>query len=122
MNEARQRLLTWLDNGAPGHTFDMTVGIQQTDCGTACCIAGFVALSKDPSLLPEEGDEGNWSDIREIALAELELPGETRFWSAGHPLFSSALAPQNCSPERAARAVRYAFSSPYHENPWSATD
>lgn len=55
--DGRQRLegvAKWLESGAPhiskdGEiTFDLSVGVQKTECGTACCIAGAVCQFNQP--------------------------------------------------------------------------
>jgi hypothetical protein len=132
-------LLKWLEAGAPHFVFNMKEDlttyyveyldhplVQQVDakglgaCGTMCCIAGFAA--QKAGVKPSE--IGQWTTVREAALEYLGLPevsSPSGFrvdnWY-GHPLFSSVLAPKDCTPAQAAQAVRATIANPHDPNPW----
>jgi len=56
----------WLLAGAPGYNFDMSVIYDHTDCGTTCCIGGYIAKALDPSF---DGFDALW-----VAENLLDLP------------------------------------------------
>lgn len=124
----RDQLLAWLDAGAPEGSpqFRMDWGLgeitepgsgSELNCGTVCCIAGFVALHA--GLAPWENQSAPWEDIELRALNLLGLPHIQDH--LGHPLFDPSLAPYDCAPAQAAIAARFAFANPEHPDPWEAT-
>ena len=107
----RDKLLAWLDAGCPHYQFDMTWGlaiITEPECGTVCCIAGYVAE-------PDTNTSSDWELIQQLALDALGLP-EISY------SFDPELAPVSCKPAQAAIAARFAFANPHHPNPWEALD
>lgn len=114
------QLAEWLEDGAPHIVFSMSYGILPIEdldgdypefeierdekglgpCGTVCCIAGYAAKK----LGDVTSTDDHWPEIRDSALEVLGLPDDQDFF--GHDLFNPHLAPRNCTPQRAAQAVR----------------
>jgi hypothetical protein len=130
------QLAIWLEAGAPHIIFNMREGIDVDpyeripeiikdqvgvgECGTTCCIAGYaVSLEKNQfSLHPIHGNGPAWCDVRDDALRILGLPLQKDHGGMGHALFDFRLAPKDCTPQQAARAVRRMISNPRTRNPW----
>lgn len=81
------------------------------DCGTICCIAGaasLMSLTPDGSFPPmpvqEENMYNNWFMTRNMAMKWLDVHDNDDWY--GNELFSSELAPENCTPAQAAQAVQ----------------
>lgn len=136
-----EKLLSWLDAGAPHFVFDMDHGLDYVEqvrdieallaysnqrdkaaCGTVCCIAGaaqLMSLAPEGELFPSPEDQqrlvdyADWTNTRDLALAWLGLPSNND--PLGHDLFSFALAPNNCTPQQAAAAVRRVMAG---QEPW----
>ena len=128
--EKLEELRDWLNDGAPEVVFDMRQSIDTVfaafdyyagegekiefikvqrdkkglgDCGTVCCIAGFV--ESQVAKREERAPKDHWGSIAYSALNELGLEA-TYDYHFKHPLFSSKLAPDLCTPQEAARAVQ----------------
>jgi hypothetical protein len=117
-----QRLLNWLDAGAPHALFDMSLGfctVEDYDledvhnqietkglgeCGTVCCIAGMAAAMANDGINPSSQ---MWETIQHEAQMFLDLPSPT--------LFNHRLAPKNCTAQQAAQALRNVMKG---ETPW----
>lgn len=112
-----ERLAEWLEAGAPHALFDMQYGYvsntsdpdlfenlvpdSEPECGTVCCIAGAAFMLEGRTLTLRED---NWEPVRDEALKILGLPNRGTYM--GHELFDPSLAPQECRPQDAAKAVR----------------
>lgn len=139
--EALEKLAEWLEAGAPELVFNMDYGIVSEDgldleemlvetgqtglggCGSVCCIAGaayLMSIAPEGSMFPDlntqiQFQEEYWHIIAGGALTFLGLPpGRDDFFH--HDLFSSDLAPYNCTPKQAAVAVRRVIAG---KEPWS---
>lgn len=125
-------LANWLDDGAPHVVFDMDIPNELIgdaaiyrdpetieryeieakqknlgDCGTVCCIAGYAV-----HLAGEAGEkDSSWDDVQSKALSILGLTTD----GEDHPLFNPLLAPENCTPQEAAVAVRNVMEG---KHPW----
>lgn len=115
-----QKTLDWLDAGAPHVIFDMKVSVMPTErartmnyisqeklnekpeCGTACCIAGYIVQSEHPWVVR---NNHNWDFVQEEALALLNLP-ERENTDTNLPIFDPDFAPTDATPADAARAMR----------------
>ncbi len=135
------KLLEWLDAGAPHAVFDITVGSACVieykdddghfmdpfvehqvktkgigDCGTVCCIAGAAAALKLGDIsTPVQGIE--FTGIANLALDFLGLEKQSGChdpWLL-HDLFDPDLAPSDCTPQQAAAALRRVMVG---EEPW----
>lgn len=139
--ENLQKLIDWLDAGAPHFIFDMRTDLESYyvqdlserlfqqveakgigECGTVCCIAGWAA--QQMGVKPEH--DFVWQTIRNKALqffglgepkSAMSLDYRDPDWF-GHPLFNSILAPHDCTPEQAAKAARRVLEDPADPNPW----
>ncbi|MDX5412799.1 MAG: hypothetical protein LPK02_07105 [Rhodobacterales bacterium] len=136
--ERLTQLAEWLEDGAPHIVFNMHHGAETVadifnhygyeedlinavtiqrdakglgDCGTVCCIAGYAA-TQIAKKTPEE--LYSWQVTRDVALRALDLPYIEDWY--GHPLFNSHLAPENCTPQQAAQAVRNVIAG---RKPWA---
>ena len=114
-----EELAHWLEAGAPHIIFDMNQSMEVIEedpdqerfplyCGTMCCIAGYACILDDIRATP-------WPNTRDHALRILGLPDDGSFY--GHPLFNPELAPEDCTPQQAAVAVRKVIADP-ECNPW----
>lgn len=73
--KAFEPVLAWLENGAPHvdldgraiDVFDMSCGIENNSCGTACCIAGALVQFNSTNARIGELDD-NWYFILQDAL------------------------------------------------------
>lgn len=137
------KLLEWLDAGAPHAVFDITVGNMRVierkddngeirnswvaeqvetkgvgDCGTVCCIAGAAAALKEGDIstpIPSVDFEViATSALNFLGIEEQEDP-EDKYML--HDLFDPDLAPYNCTPQQAAAALRRVMVG---EEPWEA--
>lgn len=132
MNEQEfDRLINWLDCGAPEHLFSMhfswhrySAYSRQFDdvalerkakprCGSICCIAGYLDQG--------ETDNSDWHSMQSNALRKLGLP-PTRISMI--PLFDPDCALNSPTPQQAADAVRrfrdhYRVHKDLEFNPWS---
>ncbi len=136
--ENLNKLIDWLEAGAPHRVFSMTISnlpIDQVhygdislsaserrkfgnpDCGSVCCIAG--AAAEFGGMKP--GAYEDWCDVQNAALEYLGIdPSSTDMWML--PVFDPEFAPSSCSPQQAAAALkRWAENQPFHPefNPWS---
>jgi hypothetical protein len=85
-----QRLLDWLDAGAPDFDFDMEVSV--------CCIAGMAAFMHHGNSRPPHTCA--WRFIEKDAQEFMGLPPKPI------DLFDGELAPKNCTPAQAAQGLR----------------
>lgn len=135
------KLLEWLDAGAPHAVFDISVGNMRVferkddageirnswvaeqveakgvgDCGTVCCIAGAAAaLSEGDISTPIQSDDFEviaTSALNFLGIEEQEDPADRYML---HDLFDPDLAPYNCTPQQAATALRRVMVG---EEPW----
>lgn len=126
-------LLDWLDAGCPHIAFSMEYSLNPLedveddydlgdyfadrdqppppDCGSVCCIAGFVYQSVTGDL-----NERYWSEIQAVAAKHLGLTQDepTKFFE--YNLFNPDLSPPHCTPAEAAAAVRRVMKG---EAPWT---
>jgi len=129
------QLAIWLEAGAPHIIFNMREGIDVDhqeripeiikdqvgpgECGTTCCIAGYaVSLERNKFTLKYADNAEVWCDVRDQALKILGLTHQKNENHMGHALFNFRLAPDRCTPQQAAQAVRRMISNPRTRNPW----
>lgn len=131
--EKLNELAKWLDQGAPHIVFnmnhgqirlddlgapdnldgdyDLSIKIAKSkglgDCGTVCCIAGYAAFLENKIHF-------DWPGTRNTALRIFDLPRNGEYM--GHDLFDQDLAPEDCTPEQAAVAVRRVIAG---KEPWN---
>ena len=135
------KLLAWLEAGAPHAVFHMRFSngpienvcsiedlrtyypsaYQQVEakgigaCGTVCCIAG-AAAGMASGDIAKPLDEG-WHDVTDKALKFLGIKRQSNpvdSWMI-HDLFDPFLAPENCTPQQAAQALRNVMEG---KDPW----
>ena len=133
MNKLNE-LARWLEAGAPHIIFNMREGIDYDpferipeiikdqvgvgECGTTCCIAGYaVSLENNKFSIKPNSYHPAWPEVRDQALKILGLPNDHSN-HMGHALFDFRLAPDRCTPQQAAQAVRRMISNPRTKNPW----
>lgn len=74
----REQLLAWLDAGCPNYMFDMEWGLaiitepgtgpdEKPECGTVCCIAGYVA--GQVGVRPKLNESANWNPNKNLDRA-----------------------------------------------------
>jgi hypothetical protein len=132
------KVIAWLEAGAPHAYFDMDYGVQQPNdfeffgnytayknveekenCGTVCCIAGAAALMDYAEeidykgVFPKISPEMRWQEVEKRALKYLGLPKDCADF--GNELFSPEYAPENCTPQEAAEAMKRVMKGEY---PW----
>ena len=91
-----QKLLNWLEAGAPGHRLDM----GQHYCGTTCCISGYTAVDL-------AGAQGPYIDHDAIAEDYLGLlPVSDNMQPLFYPVSNSGHSWSDITPAQAAQAVR----------------
>lgn len=137
-----QTLINWLEAGAPEVVFSMYEGLTSVEalnftegsvhqivlsdsekqkinsghCGSVCCIAGAAALLTGVSIPAYE--DYYWSDIQSKALEYFGLPPTN---IPMLPVFDPVEAPENCSPQTAAKALQIWADQPDFKidfNPW----
>lgn len=139
MNLENFKTLTdWLEAGAPERAFSMNHGTRPTetldecdlrsyphvaqqlekkeDCGSVCCLGGY-------AYQQETGDMGHeylaWDVIQGAALDWLGLSNPERIHMIA--LFEPDYAPEHCTPEQAALAVKDFIANSGGDvayNPW----
>lgn len=141
--EHLEELASWLEAGAPHVAFYMHAGLGIVSdvieyggnvpeveinkpgvgkCGTVCCIGGAAyqmatgTMGEKPKIEQYSG-EYNWEDVRYEALKWLGLK-DSGMHHFGHDLFSCDLAPEGCTPQQAAAAVRRIMVG---KRPWTKT-
>lgn len=106
---------------------------SKADCGTVCCIAGAAYLMskapdgqvfpsfKEQAKLMSDGSYHHWGEVRDAALKFLGLTMSRNLKTGhyGHALFSTAEAPDNCTPAQAAAAVQRVIEG---KRPWPKGD
>ena len=98
----------WLLDGAPGYNFDMREQLMfSPECGTTCCIAGFIALNFAP-------DAARYNPSGSMGIAEklLDLPR-----GVADDLFLPVPRPRwgDITPTEAAQAVQNIIDG---KEPW----
>lgn len=139
--ERLEQMALWLEDGAPHVVFDMSYSgnnIQELyddndpaaeefmierdakglgECDSVCCIAGY-ALHAFGTKEEKERIGGAWCETGQFALKAFGLPeGQTTNdkWMV-HDLFDPELAPEECTPQQAAMAVRNVIAG---KAPWA---
>ena len=113
----------WLEAGAPHRkieggvvdAFEMDVGVTiDTDCGTACCIAGAVCQFNQPfdlsDGLGEQQNEVNWRGEEGVMARALSLLGLNRSGEGlrlAHRIFRANDHNEHITAEVAARVMRH---------------
>lgn len=146
--ERLTEMADWLEAGAPHVVFRMDHGRETVDailedfdlydygsteeynmiteerdtkglgkCGTVCCIAGY-AVEAYGSDAQRAEEYMSWKHVKNIAMEAFDLPVSEYINHMGHDLFDPDLAPDNCTPQQAARAVRNCIASGGIGNPW----
>lgn len=95
----------WLDQPAPDDPgFDMFTSIHVEECGTRCCIAGYVAMLREPGieLDPDvrctmKSKEVHWGRVSRTAIIALDIPDDL-----AHELFYGDTSDRH----HAARCIR----------------
>jgi len=143
-----KQMAEWLEDGAPHVVFDMKEGGEnietflednegdeeddRTDrvrlerdqkglgsCGTICCIAGY-ALQSFGTKKEKVEHFYNWGGTARFAMGAFGLPvGTAKDVHMHHDLFDPNLAPDDCTPQQAAQAVRNVMAG---DVPWDATE
>lgn len=142
--ERLEQMALWLEDGAPHVVFNMNysgnnvqelyddrVGYNEEvakfmverdakglgECGSVCCIAGY-ALHAFGTKTEKDRIGSSWDATGKYALKAFDLPeGQTTNdrWMY-HDLFDPALAPEECTPQQAAQAVRNVIAG---KAPWA---
>lgn len=146
--ERLTQMAEWLEAGAPHVVFNMAHGREAVDaflddldlddygseeeynmiteerdtkglgkCGTVCCIAGY-AVEAYGSDEQKAEEHMSWERVKNIAMRAFDLPENRYDHFMGHDLFDPGLAPDNCTPQQAAQAVRNCIANDGIGNPW----